>query len=73
MGKHQKDQRRDTDDVVADLDAVVLALKGAATLAWSGEFADTPSLVVIEVAAVVDLATARLTEIVRNLADSKTE
>ena len=67
MGKRTKSGGPPADDAVADLDAVLLAIEGAAELAWHGEFADKPSLVIIEVAAIIDLAAARLRLIVRDL------
>lgn len=58
-------------DVVAQIDAVLLAVEGAAHLAWSGEFADKPSLIIIEVAAVLDLATEKLNTLSRELTGTK--
>ena len=67
MSRKRKTNRIAVDDVVEKLDAVLLVVEGAARLAWAGEQAEQPTLVTIEVAAILDLAAEKLTLVVREL------
>ena len=61
----------DKDALVARIDAVLLAVQGAARLAWSGEDGTSAGVVTIEIAAILDLVTEKLNELSRELAGSK--
>ena len=66
-----KSKRMAVDDVVERVDAVLLAVEGAARLAWGGEQSEEATLVTIQVAAILDLAAEKLNLLSRKLAGSK--
>lgn len=70
-GGAKKRAKVNVDDVVEKLDAVLLAVAGAARLAWSSEHSEEAALVTVEVAAILDLATKKLNDLSRELAGSK--
>ena len=69
--KKNKKVEPDKDALVARIDAVLLAVQGAARLAWSGEDETSAGAVAVEVAAILDLVTEKLNELSRELARSK--
>lgn len=60
-------QRSKHEDLVDGLDEIHLAIKGAVRLALDAETADEPTLVVIEVAAVLGFIAEALDRLVREL------
>jgi hypothetical protein len=61
----------DVNNVVERVDAVLLAVKGAARLAWTAEDETSTQAVKVEVAAILDLVAAKLNELSRELAGAK--
>jgi hypothetical protein len=66
-----KKNKVDIDDVVARLDGVLLIVQGAARLAWAGEDAASRRALIVEVAAILDVAAEKLNGLSRELAGSK--
>ena len=59
------------DEIVDRLDAVRLAIKGAERLALEAEFADKPTLIAIEIVAILRFTAEALDRIVRELDPSR--
>ena len=70
-GAKKKGAETDKDALVARLDPVLLAIQGAARLAWTGDDGTSARAVTTEVAAILDLVTEKLNELSRELAGSK--
>lgn len=67
----KKKRESDVDNVVERVDAVLLAVEGAARLAWTAEDGTSTQAVTVEVAAILDLVAEKLNELSRELAGSK--
>lgn len=66
-----KKNKVDVDDVVARLDGALLVVQGAARLAWAGEDGASARTLIVEVAAILDVAAEKLNGLSRELAGSK--
>ena len=69
--KRKTEKKWGMDDIVARLDAVLLAVQGAARLAWTGEGVESPRVMVVEVAAILEIAAEKLNGLSRELSGSK--
>lgn len=68
------EKKRSADDEIVDrLDEIRLAISGARRLAMEAEDDDEPTLIVIEVAALLGFAAEALDRIVRELDPSRSE